>query len=358
MLGRVCVVAAMAGMLLSAAVAAGLAILTRYAALALVPMGVLAILRDRRGDRAQRWRGALAFAIVSLMPVGAKFLGNQIRAGTTVNRELALHLISWRHISDALGSACDWITPIVPSQSVAVALTLGAVILLIVLACCIVALTRSNRRDERAGAAARIGAWFVLSYLLMLIVSVSLVDFHTQLNERLMFPALIGAIVVMASFGASLASNRLRLTATVVAALVLVISVRDGQRLARRMHHDGIGYSARIWQKSKLLATVKHLPPETVIYTNGADVLYLLEHRRTAPVPAKLVATSRTANRDLQQHLQMMRHQLGGRRAVVVMFKLFETHRPYYLNSAELKKELGLRAAISVSDGAVLELAR
>src|SRR5439155_23703 len=119
------------GGVLAAALLAGAAGLTRYAA-ATVPAGALLLLLLSRKSLARRIIMAAFFCLVSTLPAMGWWIRNRIVLGSATNRVLALHPIGWVHIRDAARTTLDWLfwaEPIHPALTGLAALIALAVVI-------------------------------------------------------------------------------------------------------------------------------------------------------------------------------------------------------------------------------------
>src|SRR5206468_3862634 len=96
------------------------------------------------------------------------------------------HLISSRHISEALVTVGQWISP--PLASRALMMLTGAIVGIALAYIGIAAIRR--RGNDNGAALAGIMLVFALCYGILLATSISIVDFHTHLDERLLVPLL------------------------------------------------------------------------------------------------------------------------------------------------------------------------
>jgi len=322
--------------ILLAAAAAGLAVLTRYAGIAIIPAAAIAIAISSRG-----WKKAMSFIAVSMTPLVIVTIANKLKTGSAVNRETAIHPPGLHHFNEAMVTICQWVLP--PQMSHAKLVLAGLLISVALLVAIVFSL-----RDKRE----MVLALFALCYVIVLGLSISFVDFHTRLDERLLLPLLFCAVIVFAS-----ALHRLAIRRTVVAAarVIVLISLARGALATRSARRDGIGYASPVWEQSPTVAAISQVPPDQVSFSNAADVVYLVARRQAAPVPAKINPTSLLPNPDYSMQLEAMRTQLMHQRAIVICFSRFESKRPYYPTARELEEAMELRERWRGTDGVVLE---
>jgi hypothetical protein len=307
----------------------------------LVPVGAGAVLLFSK-----RWRDAGIYTVISLLPLALLAIVNARRSGSPVNRQAAFHPIGRHHISDALSSISQWILP--GQMSLTKLMIAGT---LIVVAIAVIGAFALRRRSRTSEPLTFIAFLFILSYLASLILSVSFVDYHTQLDERLLAPALFASTIVVCAWAVR---ARKPLLLTTFFALLTALAVWRGLVNAHTLHASGNGYASPAWRDSELVRVAREVPSDQIIFTNGADVVYLLAQRPAAPVPATTNATSMLPNPDYDSSLASMQTELVAHRAIVVYFKRFEKRRPYYPTEAELTTRLNLRSIRQTSEGSVL----
>ncbi len=328
----------------SAGIVTGAAVLTRYAGVAMVPVG-LVITLWMAGDRAKRVRDASIFVALCLTPVVMVAAVNKLMWGTSLNRTSAIHPVGLRHLRDGLITAAGWVLPVQVSSEKLVA---GGVIVALAGVVGVVVCLRERR------ALPRVAILFVIFYLLTLGLSISLVDYHTPVDKRLLLPVLMALVIVAASVGQRIAGWNAWLV-VICAGIFVTGTIVCGGIESRRMHRDGIGYASAAWQRSELVRAVKAVPAEKVVYSNAADVVYLVARRQAMPVPAKVIATSTLANPDYEKQLTVMGAEIHARRAVLAYFTKFESKRPYYPTESDLAEKLRLRVLVHAKDGGLYE---
>ncbi|WP_395394190.1 glycosyltransferase family 39 protein [Novosphingobium sp. BL-8A] len=136
-------------------------------------------------------------------------------------------------------------------------------------------------------------AIFVVAYLAFVWLSTSL-EANLSLNGRYALPAYFAFMMLLAVEASALdrsgkgarKSERIVLAALAVLALAVMGShtVRSAVR-THQVYAKGFGYSARIWSESPTIAAVRTLPANAVIYSNGPEVIALLDERAALVSP-------------------------------------------------------------------------
>ena len=346
-----------------AALTAAMAVLTRYAGLALLPVLLVAVtwLNRRVSWRRRLWDVAVLVALFGV-PLGIWLMRNRL-LGSATNRSLAFHPIGARHIEDALETMTTWLFPrVIPAglRSLLLGFLAGAAA---VAGASAAAARQRRRHDDVAPVVADTGGTlrsillvFAMSYVALLVLSVSFVDFYTPLDNRILSPLYAAVLIVglesLRRFLASADVSTLTRRATIACLVVLVLlQAARGADLVAVAYRDGIGFARRTWQQSKMLARVRTFPPGTVIYSNGADVIEMLTDHRASGLPARYDATTKIANPNYLAERQKIRTDLVASRGVLVYFRRIS--REHHPTEAELRQKLHLRLVTENAEGAI-----
>lgn len=346
-------------MLLLASAAGAAACLTRYPGIALLPALLVGLLWLGRGGWQRRLRDVGVLALVVGVPLGAWMLRNQWLGSNLANRTLAFHPVGAAHVESALVTVSLWLFPRdVPA-------TLRCLLLGLLIGVGAEAARRrfqlsaasdSLRRRLRAAPLATMLLLFAVAYVGLLVVSISFVDFYTPLDSRILSPLYpIGLVFTLAGVRRLLAmmpdAVSFRRAVMTCALLLCALQMVRGADLLVTSYRDGLGFARRSWQQSKLLARVRALPPDTVIYSNAADVIAMLTGRRALGLPAAHDPTSGNANPSFVQERQQMREHLRASRGVLVYFR--RVNRPYHPSENYLRQKLYLKTVRASTEGAI-----
>lgn len=328
--------------LLLAGLLGGLMLLTRYAALGLLGgAGLFWLLRA--GPLGQRLRRGLQFGLPALLLLGLWVAYARLSDSNPTNRSLLWHPVSPRHLQALAGTLLHWLGPAWrPGGLIAGALLLTA--------------ARSWRQLRQAyaeGAAAyQLFAWMSAFYMLFLLVSVSLFDFHTPLDSRILAP-LYPLLLLLAQPLLRLLLHAPRRHAPALAGLALLLlsslaafSVRSAEQLRHGKH-----YTAQAWQESELLGWLRRLPPGMRIYSNGRDALrlHLGQSYTTLSIPLKINPVTQQPNPMFETEMARMAGEVRRGEAALAWFAGI---RRYYLpDSAALRAAFGDLPARPARDG-------
>jgi hypothetical protein len=357
-----------------AAVGAALACLTRYAGVALIASGCIALVTCKNGAPARRILAAAGFGVLAVLPLVAWLAINQATLGATTGRHFEVHPPTRANL-DGLSQVGNWLLPSNIAKPVAstllglargslpppvVPLGLGPLIL-VVLATCIglgfVAPRAWQRQDARSMPEPAERPWlvFMFVYPLVLLASITFFDASTSFDARLLAPVYIAGLVLVCAFSASRWRSFARGAAERWATLALVgfaaLHLAGAGQWLLTTRRDGIGYSGRQWQASPVLARVEGLPANALVYTNVVGAVYCVTGRAPDDLPLRADPLSGLADPQYAQKLASVRAQLSSHDAVVVLLTTADG-ADRYPAADELARSLDLQLVAAEPDGA------
>lgn len=272
------------GIILAAsAFAMGLAILDRYAGVAVLMTGVVLL--------AKRTLHAVALALLALTPAVAWLVHN----GGSTNRALAFHP-RLGYVAQTLDTVGSWILPAGLPRGVVWggALLLGAGLL--------VFFTR-----RRITGLAGVMLVFVAAYGTMLVATALFVDASTQFDGRLLAPVFVTLVTAVVCLT--------RRKAAVVTLTVLAVG-RGVLWLAG--DHPGVLEYAGPWRSSPIMNVVRQLPAGTVVYSDAPDAIWAVAGRAVSTVPEQVNFVTDRRNPRFEAQMDEMVETLRARQGVLV----------------------------------------
>ena len=314
-------------------VTSGLALLTRYAGVALVAALGLIILLERRVERRQRLQALGLHTVLSVFPIGIFLARNLALTGNLANRpvprwyapDLALVqsagkiVISW-FIPGFDFEIPNWLSGFVPLLlTLALGLTLRFAWLQI-------ATGQRSSEDRSVAWTILIAGSYALFYMALLAISISVVDVNIQtgfsaVGERLLLPVYASVLLILALllFTAWRRGTRVRQMAVLGIALAFLgVQVAAGLGEFQTLRSEGRGYNSGIWRKSRSLEYVRGLP-EVPIFTNDLGAVYLVTDRYAAFIPTKFNPSTRQPRTDYAANLGEMRQILRQEGGVILI---------------------------------------
>ena len=321
------------GWLACAGVLLSLTTLTRYAGASLYLVAILAVLLFQRVRAARPWKALgwllagglplpLIWMLVSRLAGGGEAVGNRLVTwhppGARMLFEAAKNLLTWLAPDDLLAAA-----PIFGRL-----LSLASLLLLPGLLAWLVWRALPGRTTA-PGTSTLAWSLALLApvYLGFLVLSLTLFDASTPLNERILSPAYLA---MLALFAGGLGwvwrwlgerKRRLRWAVAGVALLAAAFSLVDGISAVRQLGSEGQGFAHSGWQESPAIQAVRELPPVT-IYCNKATAIYLLTGRSAYVIPTPTDPVTGLERLEFAGDLAEMQQRVLAGEAVMVLFGL------------------------------------
>jgi hypothetical protein len=325
-----------------AAALASLAVLTRYVGIVLIGTTIVLILGQQIRSRRSRIVRALVYGVVALAPLLCWSAFNQLRGLNASDREMALHVISRASVIDGVATVSHWFSPYAPwtllrAGALLVTALGGAILVAVVVRSGPRVLLRTSMRTDASGSdgtrqpdgvLAMLFALFVACYGAFLLLSISIADRSTDLDERILFVALPPVLALLVAFiarvvrHADAGSSPVRRRLVRVAAGLLLAGYSAGHLLgevawARDARLHGLALDAVARAAPQLIDEVRALPTSARIYSNMPYEIYFATGRTVIGMPRRQSPTSLVTNVRMQEELAAMSDSLGVRTYLV-----------------------------------------
>ncbi len=312
--------------LVGAGIATGLAYLARYAALTLLATFVAALFVLQPGWR-KRIRSILTYLGSALPWMVGWMLRNEILAGSATNRSAAWHPITAENAYRGVSKLTQFMIPIVEWWRRA-ALSPG---LLEVLAALIAAavlgwvLWVGLRWLFKPGSSVRpetlsfTTGLYVFSYMGALLVSISLFDAATPLNDRILSPVYVSLLILLAAFGAWLwrrDRSYVHVLVTGAAILVFLVSGAAQYRTVQALEKTAQGFASWRWRQSSVMEAIRNLPDDVMVYTNQPAAVYFWTDRPAMILPP----VDMLGTQGFQQSVAQLKAEIRSGDAVLVLW--------------------------------------
>jgi len=336
-----------------AALACGLAVLTRYAGSSMLLAGVGALLLVNRGSWRIRIRDAMVFALAAFLPLSLWLLRNLAVSGTLTNRVLGYHPVTADDARAFLDIVTGWLTAARTSHWIE-GLLLAA--LLVGGAGVVWRYTRSDSSVERrAGGLGMILMLYILVYVPMLGLSRTYFDAKIPIDDRMLSPW-YASLTLMAALVAGISLRGPRRTWWIVPVALLVLAgpgrymVDGSRRVLGRLETQGVGFASRAWGESPSLDWVRDLSSDALLYSNKALVIQLLLGRAAYQPPERYDEVKAQFREDFLENLDRMYADLERPNSYLLMF---DPVRPIEPADVEDEFTVGLVLIETLSDGVV-----
>jgi 4-amino-4-deoxy-L-arabinose transferase-like glycosyltransferase len=305
------------GLLLAAGLVTSFAFLTRYAALALLATGIVALFILQ-----SEWRKRLVSAgiyLAGFVPfVLAWMVRNRIVGGTVTNRAIGWHPISETNARMGIRTFSEFLVPISNWQLSLIKTPELFEIVLVLIALGLLAWTLKvglprffqPEKNPQPEVISFLNGLYIFGYFLALAATMTFFDPATKFQLRIVAPMLVSLVLLLA-FGLKTVSGWgtgkwLAIGLTVV--IFVVSAVGMGQSLTD-LRRGGQVYANERWYDAPAIAELRKLPADVVIHSNQPGVIYLYVGRPGALLPEKV-----------QDAKELQAEVLAGQ-AVIVIFK-------------------------------------
>jgi hypothetical protein len=197
---------------------------------------------------------------------------------------------------------------------------------------------------------------FLLVYLAFLVVSISVLDAATPLDDRILSPifpvGIILGLVLIAGAWKSLRWPAWGKAAIVVGAAVFSgLTLIRGVKLIQDMHLDGQGFANSHWRNSELIAWLNDQPDGTTFYSNELDAIYLLTGHPVYQIPIQWDPVRQQPRQDYQEQLGAMRSRLESESGYLIVLETLPSQQAFFPSEAELSQ--GLESILQTPLGTV-----
>lgn len=346
-------------LLLACGSTAAAALLTRYAAVAiLLPLVLIVLLQKDPSHR--RVKRAVLVAGVALLPILGWVIRNRLVAGSSTARAFAFHFIGLVEVKVFVESLMLLFTSYrLPGLVKSLIVTIAAIFVIYALWMGLRGQTGPANRCVRF-----FSAVMVASYLIFLAAYNSFADPAVDLGPRVALPVYVFGMILVFSlveWQSEVGHRRILFWCVILASLILFsANVRPASFWVSYRHREGEGFTSRAWKDSETVKFVKALPSQMVVYSNAADACYLFTNREAVRLPAKHDPTSASvydtagarANADFESQMAALRDDLINNRALVVYFDRVDW-RWYLPAQHELEESYKLPVVMRLADGVV-----
>lgn len=338
----------------------GLTLITRYIGIAFLPAALFMILLGEGGlDFRRRIRNAFLWGILACVPLGILIIRNMMVAGSATNRSLIFHPAS-HFILRFITSLYYFISPTTLPDGLRPVL-FGFLFAMVLTPFVIFFFRHPKHKYWRSIEILMAVSCFLffIFYLVFLYISISLFDFSTPPDLRILSPIFLIAIVgLFPAFWKILQKLNKRIlwwSSLLVAVICISIQIPEAIRSTVYFQQNGYGntsFTSRQWQDSKSVAFTKLLPEDVNIYSNGPEAVGFLTFKHSKSIPQKFSSTSMEVNPHYNDEIEGMCKDINENGAVLVYFNLvdWKWHLP---TQEEIESACQLPVLQRFMDGAI-----
>jgi 4-amino-4-deoxy-L-arabinose transferase-like glycosyltransferase len=333
------------------------ALTTRYIAFTLFPPIVLTILLFGRKRFRDRISDCIILLAIGIIPLSVWLFRNTLLTNSIADRTLAIHPINFTHIRSLLTTTYDFWIPISCSDC----FVLSSILFPLAGGLAFVGYLFVVKNEHRGKSSINsviqtLLVFFAISYVLFLFASITFVDAHTPLDSRIMSPVYISGVIFLISVIWSVSRysrNVAILWGFIFFSLILIgMNFRLTVLSAIHLRNQGKGYASITWRSSESIAFINGLPKDSIIYSNGPDVIHFLTQREAKFLPHEIDPATRAPNPDFGPKIEAMRADLIQNNAMIIYLDNI-TSRWYLPTKEELENSYNIPITLWLSDGAV-----
>lgn len=352
-----------------------LAILTRYAAIILVIIGVLVILFFNNEKINKRIIKSSVFVLISCFPLVIWYARLKLLDSGSSIRRLIFYPINIKEIQMMMDNITKWVLPgRIPLNTRVI--IFGILIVVFLIIALLINNKIKNRKNiynsnlNKSKSLVKATEFFlitigvyVLAYILIRYILDANFDFYDNRHLIPIFMSLFILIILSSKIFINLI-NKIkfkRLVLSVISVLFFIFIgfyayyfYQDPGNIHRFPSlRSGIGYSRPDWRRSETIDELKKFSEDTVIYTNEPNAVYILANRASYMIPVKIDIYSRDLNNKYELQIQDMVKELKQNKGILVMFK---TGLGFLPTENELKNQIQLDILRSYSDGTIYKI--
>lgn len=307
------------GVLLLLGAMAGATTLTRYVGVALTAaIGLALVLRE--GTRRRKLQDLIVFAAIALGPLLAWFARNALYTGNLANRDILWNPVGYSQLRSLGLLVLGWfgLRQFVSGRLA----SLGLLAILggagVVIGWDLWRAGKFRLRNSVEGA----WIWYVLFYSAVIAASISLVDAFIAIDDRILSPVFVAAMVGLAWLVAR-SWHRLGalLRVLLFSGVVLLIGWNgvEQSRRAKLLSGQVLGYANPAIGTSGLIQAVRELP-DVPIVSNGLSSLYFWADRYCYAIPVRTDVESGLPRPTYEAEMEVLRRRFREEGAVLVLF--------------------------------------
>lgn len=320
--------------LLAAGLFIGLALLTRYAGVAIIGTGVVGLAVLGKNPFRQRLIALFTFTAASGLPLIIWLIRNWIFVGTTTNRDFTFHALNRAHFWEALTTISSW--ALIPTSAptliklvpiLMVLLLVGGVSIVLILQ------AKPENKNRLLGRLPEIPyvIWlFVLLiplYVGTLIFTNMFLNTYTPLDRRILSPLYIPIVIVVIYFlGIFYHQLLARRVPKILLASFLIgftcLQLLNGYQYFTNIYATGLGFNASVWFQSETLKAVQQLPEGVTYFSNAPEALYIHTDHPSFKIPQAVRIVDQNPNANYDEDVERLDAEISNGPVAIVVFNL------------------------------------
>jgi hypothetical protein len=306
----------------------GLAMVTRYIGIALLPVWLIILAMNDQVHLREKIKNGLYGVTLACLPLLAWFIRNDIVFGSGTGRKFGLNIPSLLDFDFFIKQVVGWVIPL-KYASYRIRLIMIAVLILVLVVMSVFIFFSQRKKGSAAQKGLFIFLLYSLFYLFTVLATIIFwVPNISMVDERILVPLLVNLLILIVLVGVYIwenGSHFLMVPFGLVCMYLLVYYFPQQLNTLNALHSDGQGYASKGWQTSSAIDFLKGI--QSVIYTNDFQALYFMSGQNGCILP--------TSEKDLAS----MRENVSTKKGYVV---IFGSHLPEFLPLAEITRGLTL----------------
>lgn len=309
--------------LLVAAFFAALALLTRYAGIAVIATGFLAIAVIEKSPIRKRIGLLLTYLVVSLTPFTLWTVRNRILAGSMTNRTFVYHSLEWGNRKLGFETISGWFTwsPMPYKITIAISGFFLVVIFLwwLYLGWKLVLPQRTAPQKISGLRVVFVFITFSLVYLACVLFSLAFFDASIRLDNRILSPVYIAFLCALFLMFGCL-PVRWQWVGGIIFTLLIMLNLPATITSLTDFRENGKGFTGKSWAESQTVENIRNAPAESVIYSNQGLALHFLTGKPIYEIPEKMDVVRNGERANYKSELDLMKERLSNPGAFIVWF--------------------------------------
>ena len=273
----------------------GWAYLARYAAVSLLATMIATLLVLH-----ESWRTRLKSVVILSLSAFPWILGwstrNRVVGGSFTNRVLGWHPITWDNWELGVKTFAEFLVPLrslrrdlsqIPASFEIILIAIGLSLVIWVLYKGLPYLARPAQA-ARPNALSFTHALYVIAYMSVVLLTMTLFDPATKFQVRILSPTYISLLLLLMVFGTWLwKTKQVFWKPAIVLCVVGLISMFTSSQVTavQDFRRGGDAFAGERWFDSEAIAALEKIPPGVLILTNEPGVVYLYTGRPSGTLP-------------------------------------------------------------------------
>ena len=243
---------------------------------------------------------------------------------------LSFHPITKEKLNEGILSISDWVlSGSLPEE---VKFSIVVILFLVILAALFIKRRRFSKNTVSGNEAEGSSTFTLLMlhgclYVVLLFLSLTFFDISTRLNHRILIPLYtVLFILIFISIHRILHVLQPSLRRGLVFVCVfgyltvLVIYAFRSYELVNLTRQDGRGFTSAAWQQSEIIAILRKVDSDMIVYSNEAFAVYYLTGIGAYGIPEKMDPVKAEIRQDFEPLMEKMRKRLSAPNSALVVF--------------------------------------